>query len=95
MKIIWKIEQLERRASDGFVSCVHWRANAEDGDYLATTYGSVSFNGETPAIPFESLTQEEVLKWVLENVDQEKIQMMLSQDIHFQKNPPIQTGLPW
>ena len=35
----WTIAQMERNTSDDFVVTVHYRVNAVDGDYSASTYG--------------------------------------------------------
>jgi hypothetical protein len=33
--ITWKITQLDRLTSDGFITTAHWTATAVDGDYTA------------------------------------------------------------
>jgi hypothetical protein len=40
---VWTIAQLERNTSDGGVVVAHWRATATDGDYSASSYGTVGF----------------------------------------------------
>jgi hypothetical protein len=37
----WTIAQLERNTSDGGVTVAHWRVSAVDGDYTASSYGTV------------------------------------------------------
>ena len=39
----WTIEQLDRNTADGGVTCAHWRVLEVDGDYSASSYGTVGF----------------------------------------------------
>ena len=43
----WKVSQLERESSDGYVFTAHWTVNAtetvEDKTYSAGAYGSIGF----------------------------------------------------
>jgi hypothetical protein len=39
----WTISTLERELSDGGVVVAHWRATAVDGDFSASSYGTVGF----------------------------------------------------
>jgi hypothetical protein len=41
---VWTIAQLERNTSDGGVVVAHWRATATDGDYSASSYGTVDLH---------------------------------------------------
>jgi hypothetical protein len=71
---IWTIAQLERNTSDGGVVVAHWRATATDGDYSASSYGTCGFTPDPTApdfVPFESLTEADVLAWVYESVDKD------------------------
>lgn len=98
MTILWKIEKLDRRLPDEGVVTAHWRALAEDGDYNATVYGTVSFTPDpsSPTFkPYESLTQDEVLVWVWGQVDRVEIEKGLVDSIEYQKAPKIVSGLPW
>jgi hypothetical protein len=71
---VWTIAQLERNTSDGGVVVAHWRATATDGDYSASSYGTCGFTPDPTApdfVPFESLTEADVLAWVYESVDKD------------------------
>jgi hypothetical protein len=73
----WTIAQLERTTSDGGVVVAHWRATATEtvGDYVsASSYGTCGFTPDPTApdfVPFESLTEADVLAWVYESVDKD------------------------
>lgn len=96
MEITWKINTLDRRASDGFVTTAHWIATAVDGDYTASVYSTCGWSEGTPEIPYESLTEAQVLSWVWANgVDKEATEAALTTQIETQKNPPVLNGLPW
>ncbi|CAB5212723.1 hypothetical protein UFOVP188_46 [uncultured Caudovirales phage] len=96
MSITWTVEQLNRQASDGFVTTAHWRATAVDGEHSATVYGTCGWTAETPNIPYDQLTQETVLGWIWTNgVDKEVIEANLASQIELQKHPVTKTGVPW
>jgi len=97
MQITWTIENLDRKADDGFVTTAHWRATATDGDYSATVYGSVGFDGDSPKIPFNQITLSEALNWVWasEGFDKEATEKQLADQIDAIKNPVQESGVPW
>lgn len=92
--IVWNVSQLDRQTSDGFVTTAHWQANATDGDYSASVYSTCSWTGE-PTVPYDSLTQDDVLAWVWQSVDKEAVEAALEAQIAEQKAPKIARGLPW
>lgn len=92
---IWTADNLDRRASDGFVTTVHWRCTAQDGDYSASVYGTVGLEGDEPAIPYEDLAKETVLSWVFDKLDKDEIEASLASQIDAQKNPVQKSGVPW
>jgi hypothetical protein len=92
--INWTIQQLERKTEDGFVTTAHWRVDATDGKYSAGVYDSAGFTGDL-TIPYEDLTQEQVLGWVWESVDKEATEASVLAQIEAQKHPTSASGLPW
>jgi hypothetical protein len=94
MEITWNISQLDRRTSDGFVTTAHWQASAVDGDFSASTYATCGWDGE-PAVPYDSLTKEQVLEWVWQSVNKTEVESNLANQIDVQKNPVTATGVPW
>jgi hypothetical protein len=96
METVWSIAQLERNTSDGFVVTVHYRVNAVDGDYSASTYGTVGYTqSEESFTPFDELTEETVIGWVQNSLDKDEIEANLASQIEAAKAPATVTGLPW
>lgn len=101
MNTFWKIERLTRDINTGGVLVAHWRAFADDEGFQATAFGHVGFApDETKAdfIPFESLTEEEVSKWVLEALGDERVAEVMDAmkvEIDRRKAPTTSEGLPW
>jgi hypothetical protein len=95
---MWTIANLERNVADGGVLVAHWRCEVVDGDYSASSYGTCGFSPDPsdPAyIPYESLTEADVLAWVYESVDKDATEAALAANIADQKAPSSVTGLPW
>ena len=95
MQVTWKINTLDRRTSDGFVTTAHWIATAEDGEYSASIYATCSWSEGQPSVAYESLTEAAVLAWVWESVDKEATEAALAAQIDVQKNPVKASGTPW
>ena len=98
----WTIAQLERNTTDNGVIVAHWRVKAEEtvGDvtYTASSYGTCGFNPDPTSpsfVPYEDLTEADVLAWVYESVDKDATEAALAANIEEQKNPVTETGLPW
>ena len=98
----WTIAQLERNTTDNGVIVAHWRVTAEEtvGDitYTASSYGTCGFNPDPTSpsfVPYEDLTEADVLAWVYESVDKDATEAALAANIEEQKNPVTETGLPW
>jgi len=96
MVTTWKITQLERQTSDGFITAAHWTATAADGDYAASAYSTCGFAIDTLSIPYVDVTEANVLDWIWVNgVDKDATEARLADQIELQKNPVSATGLPW
>jgi hypothetical protein len=97
MTITWKINNLERQTSDGFVTTAHYNVSAVEGDFNASTYGTVSFTQEEgqSMTPFAELTQEQVIGWVQDKLGKDVVEASLQSRIDEQKNPVQLSGLPW
>ncbi len=91
----WTISQLDRKTSDGFVTTAHWRATAVDGDYSASVYSTCSWTDGEVTIPYEDLTEQDVLDWVWMSVDKDATEQALADQIEMQKHPVTATGMPW
>ena len=96
MSITWTITQTDYLTSDGFITTAHWTATAVDGDYTASVYNTCSFEPATPSIPYNSVTEAEVLNWIWANgVSKDATEASLANQIELQKNPVTATGVPW
>jgi L-aminopeptidase/D-esterase-like protein len=91
----WTISQLDRKTSDGFVTTAHWRATAVDGDHSASVYSTCSWADDEVTIPYEDLTEQDVLDWVWVSVDKAATEAALAAQIAAQKNPVTAAGVPW
>ena len=97
----WTIKNLERNTADRGVVVAHWRCNEQDGDYTASTYGTCGFTYDASAdgfVPFDQLTEMEVLQWVFDQMGVEQvtdIQENLHKQIEEQKAPTVTFGVPW
>jgi hypothetical protein len=96
MEFNWDIAQMDRKTSDGFVVTVHYTVSAVDGDFTASTYGTVGYTQEeTNFTPYNSLTKDQVIGWVQNSLGKDTVEASLADQINAQKNPVQESGLPW
>ncbi len=96
MEFNWNVVQLNRNTDGGFVTTVHYNVSAVDGEFTASTYGTVGYTQEEGNfIPFNSLTPEIVIGWVKDSLGQAIVEEALAAQINAQKNPVSESGLPW
>jgi hypothetical protein len=96
MEFTWSVVQMNRNTDGGFVTTVHYTVNAVDGDYTASTYGTVGYTQEDKSyIPFANLTKETVIGWVKDSLGKDTVEEALAAQIEAQKNPVSESGLPW
>lgn len=96
MTTTWQVTQTDYLTSDGFITTAHWTATATDGDYTASIYSTCSFAPATPSIPYDSVTEQEVLNWCWANgVDKTATEAALAAQIELQKHPVQAAGVPW
>jgi hypothetical protein len=98
--VTWKIAQMERETSDGYVYTAHYTVDANDGTYSAGAYGSIGFQRpeEDELIPYADLTEEIVIDWVQDALGEEKvveIEVALQGQLDEQRAPTKAAGLPW
>jgi hypothetical protein len=91
----WTIQQMDRLTSDGFVVTVHYNVSAVDGEFTASTYGTVGYTEEGAFTPYSQLTEAVVVGWVKESLGQATVEEALAAQIEAQKNPVSESGLPW
>jgi hypothetical protein len=102
---VWVVEQMncypQAEGQTDVVFTVHWRVNAIDGTYNATSYGTVgvTYEAGTSYTPYADLTQAQVVGWVQDAMGLEQvaeIEAALATNIANQVNPPVVTPpLPW
>jgi hypothetical protein len=95
MEFTWSVVQMERLTSDGFVVTVHYNVSAVDGDFTASTYGTVGYTEEGAFTPYSQLTEAVVVGWVQESLGKDTVEQSLAAQIEAQKNPVSESGLPW
>lgn len=92
----WSVVQMDRKTDDGFVITVHYTVTATDGEYTASTYGTVGYTQEEGSYtPYEELTQEQVVGWVQDSLGKDTVEESLAAQIEALKNPVTETGVPW
>jgi len=96
----WSINTLERDLPDGTVYTIHWSVSLQDGEYSSGAYGTTGLGPADPDnfIPYDQLTQKEVLGWLKATLGEETVaayEASLARQIEEQKNPTHATGLPW
>jgi len=92
----WNVVQMNRNTVDNFVTTCHYTVSATDGEYNASTYGTVSYTQEEKAYkPYAELTQSEVVGWVQESLGKDTVEASLTAQIEALKNPVQEAGLPW
>ena len=91
----WNISQTDYETANGFITTAHWNCTAVDGEYSASVYGTCGFTG-TPTIPYAQVTMAEVLDWCwASGVDKDSVEANLAEQIALQKNPVVESGVPW
>ncbi len=99
----WTVSAMDCKVSEDNLSDVvfnvHWRCSATEDGYSASVYSTCSVPGPNPAnfVPYDQLTQDEVLGWIWANgVDKDAAEAAVLQQIEMQKNPPVVAPpLPW
>jgi hypothetical protein len=95
----WLIVNLERSVllNDGVI-VAHWRCEGVDGEFSASAYGSCGFTPDPEAedfVPFDQLTEADVLAWVWGVEDKDDIESKVQAKIDEQKAPSTEVGVPW
>ena len=103
----WSINTLERELADGYVFTAHYSVNAVSSTldpagnpYSQGAYGSVGLERpEGDLIPFDELTQEEVIGWVKEKLGGDEkvaeIEAALQARLNEVMSPTKINGVPW
>jgi hypothetical protein len=95
MEFTWNVVQMNRNTDGGFVTTVHYTVNAVDGEFTASTYGTVGYTEEGAFTPYSQLTEAVVVGWVQTSLGKDTVEEALAAQIEAQKNPVSESGLPW
>ena len=94
----WTIANCEHEVATGGITVAHWRVVAEDGDYTASSYGTVGFSpnaSDSGFIAYDSVTEDTVLNWVYAVIDKAETEAALQAKIDADKTPITASGTPW
>ena len=89
------INQLNREASTGIITTVHWIAFKTSGEHTASSYGSAGLTAGSTVIPFESVTEANVLAWLGSVMDLEATEAGLDTQLAALAAPAVLNGMPW
>jgi hypothetical protein len=89
------INTLDRNTDGDIVTTIHWTATKTDGEFTASSYGSVGVEVGDTVIPFASLTEETVKTWLAEKLDLEAMEASLDAQLAELQAPKVASGLPW
>ena len=95
MEFNWKVVQTDYNTSDKFITTVHYVVSAVDGDFTASTYGTVGYTEEGAFTPYSQLTEALVVGWVQNSLGKDIVEAALAAQIEALKNPVSESGLPW
>jgi hypothetical protein len=90
-----KVNTLDRNTDGDIVTTVHWTAIKQDGEFTASSYGTVGLEQGDTIIPFAELTEATVKTWLAEKLDLEAMEASLDAQLAELKAPKVATGLPW
>lgn len=98
----WTVENMKRTTSEGLVVEVLYRVIAKEGGIIADHRGKVNLEGDLESpdfVPFEKLTEEQVLGWVKSEVDvpakEADVQAILDAKAEKVAAKTTLSGLPW
>ena len=89
------INQLNREASTGIITTVHWIAFKTSGEHTASSYGSAGLTAGSTVIPFADVTEANVLAWLGTVLDTAEIEAGLDSQLAALAAPAVLDGLPW
>ena len=101
--INWRVTDLTRDLSDGFVMKVNYVAEIVHKETDGVTYSfarssELSFDRPETLIPYSELTNDIVIGWIQEQLGIEtckQIEDSLTAEINEQRSPTLGYGFPW
>jgi hypothetical protein len=89
------INQLDREASTGLITTIHWSASKTSGEHTASNYGSVGLTAGETVIPYADVTEANVLAWLDSAIDFEATEAGLDTQLDALANPTVLHGIPY
>jgi hypothetical protein len=89
------INQLNRAASTGIITTVHWSASKTSGEHTASSYGSVGLTAGDTVIPFANVTEANVKAWLGTALDLTEMEAALDAQLAALAAPAVLDGMPW
>ena len=99
--LTWAVNNMTRVVDDGFVIKVDWSCTASATGVQGAYYGGQTTYVNNPSepgfIPYDQLTEAEVLGWVYAGLGDQKaeIETTLTAKVQKQLNPTTAQGVPW
>jgi hypothetical protein len=99
--LTWAVNNMTRVVDDGFVVVVDWSCTASATGVQGAYYGGQTTYVNNPSepgfIPYDQLTEAEVLGWVYAGLGDQKaeIETTLTAKVQKQLNPTTAQGVPW
>ena len=88
----WKITDLQREVTDGYVYKASYSFDGKDGDNEWGYAGTVNLLRPSSLIPYADLTETVVIGWVKSKLDADKANTVSSIE---EDTLNLGTGLPW
>ena len=96
--MIWKINYVERGKSNGFIRQVIWECSSIQDGITGRIIDAMGFEGDEPKIPFDEVTESNIVDWVKETLGEKEVQRIeanVKQIIADNKNNERSVGAPW
>jgi hypothetical protein len=94
----WTIPTCEHDIASGGINLIHWRCSGVDGDYSASSYGTVGLTPDASQpdfTPYADVTEAQAQGWVWDSVSQDDTEAAIAAKIDAQQNPTEASGNPW
>jgi hypothetical protein len=94
----WTIPTCEHDIATGGINVVHWRCTGVDGDYSASSYGTVGLTPDPSSpdfTPYADVTEAQAQGWVWGSVSQADTESAIAAKIDALINPTEASGTPW
>ena len=94
----WTIPTCEHDIASGGINVIHWGCTGVDGDYSASSYGTVGLTpdaSEPDFVAYADVTEAMAQAWVWDNVSQDDTETAIAAKIDAMENPTEASGNPW